>query len=147
LVIEQAGAVVYRRDGADSSRSQPGESARGESKGLRFLIVRARRNPADWIFPKGHIEPGESAAQAAVREAEEEAGVTGRVIAALLPVVTFTQADRTVRVEYFLVEFTDDVRAREQREMLWLAPTEALVRLTHSSAQSVLEHALQVLRG
>jgi 8-oxo-dGTP pyrophosphatase MutT (NUDIX family) len=132
LFVEQAGAVVFRRDGAESP--------------LRILIVRARKNPDDWIFPKGHIENGESPAEAAVREAEEEAGVTGRVVAALFPAVTFSQGDRTVRVHYFLVEFTGEVKARERREQAWLPPPEALVRLTYASAQSLLEGALEKLR-
>lgn len=32
-----------------------------------------------WTFPKGHCERGENPAQAAAREAREEAGVRGRV--------------------------------------------------------------------
>lgn len=130
MFVEQAGAVVYRRDGATP----------------RILLVRARKNPAEWIFPKGHIEDGESAAQAAVREAEEEAGVTGRVAAALFPALTFAQGERTVRVHYFLVEFAGEVKSKERRELVWLPPPEALVRLTHASAQSLLEGALEKLR-
>jgi 8-oxo-dGTP pyrophosphatase MutT (NUDIX family) len=57
-LVRQAGAIVFRTD----------------DQGLRFLIVRAKQNPADWIFPKGHIEPGESAAAAALREARERLG-------------------------------------------------------------------------
>jgi 8-oxo-dGTP pyrophosphatase MutT (NUDIX family) len=137
LFVEQAGAVVYRRDGAGS----PASGARG----LRILLVRARRNPTDWIFPKGHIEPGETAGQTAVREAEEEAGVTGTVVSSLAPVLTFHQGDRQVRVHYFLVEYTGEVKPKERREIAWLAPPEALVRLTHESARTLLEQALPLL--
>jgi 8-oxo-dGTP pyrophosphatase MutT (NUDIX family) len=128
-VIAQAGAVVFRRD----------------RDGLRILLVRSRRNPADWIFPKGHIEEGESADEAAVREAEEEAGVTGRVIAPLQPSVTFTQGDRRIQVEYFVVEFQRLVVADERREQVWLPPPDALTRLTHESARTVLAVALERL--
>ena len=125
-LVVQAGAVVCRKD----------------DRGLRILLVRARRNPEDWIFPKGHIEPGESAEETAVREAEEEAGVTGRVVAALRPAVRFTLDDRRVEVEYFLVEFDHEVKPTERREQAWLAPREALKRLTHDSTREVLERAL-----
>jgi 8-oxo-dGTP pyrophosphatase MutT (NUDIX family) len=130
LFVEQAGAVVYRRDGA----------------ALRILLVRARKNAAEWIFPKGHIEEDESPADAAVREAEEEAGVTGHVVAALFPALTFSQGERTVRVQYFLVEFSGEVKSKERREHIWLPPPEALVRLSHSSSQSLLEGALEKVR-
>lgn len=46
------------------------------------LLVR-RRNPPDaglWGFPGGHVEPGETALQAAARELFEETGVTARPV-------------------------------------------------------------------
>lgn len=36
-----------------------------------------------WSLPKGHVEAGESARAAAVREVEEETGIRGRVVARL----------------------------------------------------------------
>ena len=131
MFYEQAGAVVFRRDGA----------------GLRILLVRGRRNPTDWIFPKGHIEEGETAGETALREAEEEAGVTGRVMSSLAPLLTFRQGERQVRVHYFLVEYSGEVKPKEQRELAWLPPPEALVRLTHESAKTLLQHALPQLRA
>ena len=130
-IVEQAGAVVYRRD----------------DSGPRILLVRARRNPEDWIFPKGHVDPGETAEEAAVREAEEEAGVTGRVVSALPPAVSFTLDDRRVRVEYFLVEFARPAKATERREQAWLSPSDAMKRLTHDSARTVLERALPKIKA
>src|SRR5215213_7244397 len=56
-VVRQAGAIVVRFDDDEP----------------RLLLVTARRNPKTWIFPKGHIEDGETPAEAAVREAREEA--------------------------------------------------------------------------
>ncbi len=38
------------------------------------LVLRAYRN---WDFPKGLVEPGEEPLDAALREAEEETGLTG----------------------------------------------------------------------
>ena len=63
--FKQAGAIVVRAG----------------KTGPRILLVTARRNPDNWIFPKGHVEPGETLRAAAVREAREEAGVEGNVIA------------------------------------------------------------------
>src|SRR5580765_6908119 len=34
-----------------------------------------------WSLPKGHIEAGETAEQAAVREVEEETGISGEILA------------------------------------------------------------------
>ncbi len=46
----------------------------------RFLLVKRRKEPnADtWGFPGGHVELGETALDATVRELAEETGVVGR---------------------------------------------------------------------
>jgi len=41
----------------------------------RLLLVR-RCDTGDWELPGGHVDPGESAAGAAVRETAEESGIT-----------------------------------------------------------------------
>jgi diadenosine hexaphosphate hydrolase (ATP-forming) len=41
----------------------------------QVLLIRDRQG--FWCFPKGHLEPGESLEQAALREVEEETGVRG----------------------------------------------------------------------
>lgn len=51
-------------------------------RGPRVLLVR-RRNPPDagrWGFPGGHVEPGETALAAAVRELHEETGLRGKAL-------------------------------------------------------------------
>src|SRR5215208_6376913 len=106
--VKQAGGVVYRV-GPD---------------GPEFLLVRAKKDPSHWIFPKGHIETGETAAVAAVREVEEEAGVTGFVIKVLKPFLRFTSGDESVNVRYYLIEATDASKPAE-RETRWLPLAEA----------------------
>jgi 8-oxo-dGTP pyrophosphatase MutT (NUDIX family) len=44
----------------------------------RVLLVR-RCATGDWELPGGHVDPGESASDAAVREAAEESGITVEV--------------------------------------------------------------------
>lgn len=46
------------------------------------LLVLKRCNGA-WLFPKGHIDPGETPEIAAVREVKEESGITARIVATL----------------------------------------------------------------
>ncbi|WP_307146621.1 NUDIX hydrolase [Rhizobium tibeticum] len=61
--VRQAGAICYRRN---------------KNGDLRILLVGSRRN-GRWGVPKGHLDPGETTAAAALREAFEEAGVEGSV--------------------------------------------------------------------
>ncbi len=48
--------------------------ARETDEGVRTLMLRAYQY---WDFPKGMMEPGEDPLEAAVRELEEETGITG----------------------------------------------------------------------
>jgi len=59
------GPIKHRSAGTVVVRRQNGE--------WRLLVLRAYRN---WDFPKGLIEPGEKPLAAAVRETEEETGLT-----------------------------------------------------------------------
>lgn len=46
-------------------------------------IVSLRRKNGVWLMPKGHVEPGETLEQTAVREVQEETGLIARVKAPL----------------------------------------------------------------
>jgi 8-oxo-dGTP pyrophosphatase MutT (NUDIX family) len=62
-----------------------------------------------WLFPKGTIEEGESAQQAAIREAFEEAGVRGSVSAESLGIYEYEKLDKFYRVEVFLLDVDDEL--------------------------------------
>lgn len=74
-------------------------------RGPDVLLVR-RANPPDaglWGFPGGKIEPGETLAQAAEREALEETGVTCRAGTAFAALDAFHREDGVLRAHYVLV--------------------------------------------
>ena len=91
----QAGAIAVRRDGAN----------------LVVLLVTSKHQPGHWIFPKGHIEPGESAEAAALREAEEEAGISGAA-GESLGSLSYDWKGEKYRVQYFLIAAHDDGRSQ-----------------------------------
>ena len=65
-------------------------------------VVLRRNKAAKWIFPKGHVEPGETTAQTAAREAEEETGLLVEVVEEAGS-VKFKTEDEKVEVEYFIL--------------------------------------------
>jgi mutator protein MutT len=71
----------------------------------RFLLVQRRKEPNanTWGFPGGHVELGETAREAAVRELAEETGVVATAQGYLtnLDVITH-DADGTVLFHYLL---------------------------------------------
>ena len=128
-VVRQAGAIVVRFDDDEP----------------RLLLVTAKRNPKAWIFPKGHIEDGETAAEAAVREAREEAGV---VVKALKSIgnLEFDLGDQSIDVEYFLVALEKDKDdAEEGRKRKWCTHEEALERVEFEEARSLIDKAMAKL--
>jgi len=122
--FKQAGAIVVRTG----------------KTGPRILLVTARRNPGNWIFPKGHVESGETLRAAAVREAREEAGVEGKVVAAAGR-MSFEFGDNTYRVTYFVVRTSDAGKQREGRRLRWLKYKQALRRLTFDETRDLLRDA------
>jgi len=122
--VEQAGAIVVR-----AGKTSP-----------RVLLVTARRNPRNWIFPKGHIEKGESRKDAAVREAREEAGVDGTV-SGLAGTMAFEFGTNTYRVHYFVILTDDPGEEREGRRLRWCRYKQALRKLTYTETRDLLEEA------
>ena len=103
---------------------------RSDAGGLEFLLVRTS-NGERWTFPKGRVERGESMAEAAAREACEEAGVTGTVGSEPLGVYRYGPShDGFDEVTAFLLEARrDGLGAEPGREPTWLVRGAALDRL------------------
>jgi len=98
------------------------------------------------VFPKGHIERGESHADAALREVREEAGVIGRMVCPL-GLVSYQlgdEKDEELRVKFYLMEFVtkrDLERAEAERDPKFMEYAEAKEKLTHDESKEMLERA------
>lgn len=128
--VRGAGGVVLSRDG-------------------RVLVL--GHVDGAWVFPKGHIEPGESSEAAAVREVEEEAGVS----AALVPdAPTWTTRYRNSRGALREITWyactTDATEVRLTERVFprggFYQPAAALELLTHRSDKDLLLNVLDTVR-
>ena len=109
----------------------PGRGDRLPREGdrLSVLLVRSKKDPGIWVFPKGHVEPGETAADAGVRETWEEAGVTGTLGRPSARRSNFSPAREAVSVQYFVVRATGERPSPEGRDKQWLPVDDALAAL------------------
>lgn len=121
----------------------------------RVVIVSV--NPSRrWQLPKGLIDKGESAEQAAVREVREEAGIDTRVVA---PIETiefwYFSGSGSERVRYhkfvhfFLLEYLHGSVAdhdHEIAEAIWVTPEQAIQMLAFDSERGVVEKARSMMK-
>ncbi len=126
--IRQAGAITVR----------------DTANGPKVLLVRAKRDPRQWIFPKGHQEKGETLAETAIRELKEEGGVVGEAMKPV-GVSTFRSGDENVEVTYFLVRDTGR-RKTAEREVAWRSFAAAKKLVSFEDARRLLDKAQQMLR-
>jgi ADP-ribose pyrophosphatase YjhB (NUDIX family) len=112
---------------------------------------RDRRGRLLWSLPKGHIEPGESPEQAAIREVAEETGIIGRIVGQLGTIDFWFMADgRRVHktVHHYLLraeggELSDaDV---EVAAVAWVPLEEIGARLAYEDERALLDRVRQIL--
>ena len=136
--IRQVAALPYRRH-ADG--------------GMEFMVVTSRAT-GRFILPKGWPVKGMTDAEAAAEEAEQEAGVVGRVdkhpigryrywkrLADAFVPITVTVYPLEVEAE------ARDYREQEQRARGWLQPAQAELLIDDPELKSLIREASRVLEN
>ena len=132
-----AGGIVFRLE-----RGKP-----------RYLLIRdSYRN---WGFPKGHLEPGEEPATAAVREVGEETGLRSLLVRGLIETIDWDFRFRGQAIHkvchFFLMESprsrTSPQRAEGITACRWMSFDEAQRRISYRNAREVLRRAHEMVNG
>lgn len=123
-----AGTVVFKRNGDQTL----------------FLVI-SSSNGLHWVLPNGHIDPGESAETAALRELREEAGIRGELIQPL-GIQYYEKLQKEVASQYFLVRAAETVATDEQRVLRWEDERAALDLLSFQQTRSALRQGADALR-
>ena len=127
--IQQASAIPFRRQDDET----------------QFCLITSIRK-GNWGFPKGIIDPGETAEETALKEAEEEAGIHGRIIGAPLGSYDYAKWDTTLHVVVMLMEVTrtDAVwYEADVRERCWTSAEKARDLLSRGELIELLEKAVE----
>ncbi len=151
----KGGSKRRARRGSDHETSAGGVVIRGEAgKEQLITIVPIRRSPTGsrvLCLPKGHIDPGEDALQAAVREVREETGVSVELIADLGEIgYWYRRENKTVSksVDFFLFRYVSGDLADHDDEVEradWIDLRKGLTELSYEGEREILARALQTL--
>ena len=127
-----AGGIVFRRDPDGTPR---------------FLLI---RDPyRHWRFPKGHLEEGETPAEAAFRETAEETGLGDLRLQGPIRIIDwhFRFRGRFIHkfCHFFLFESPEDEPVPQEDEGItacrWCTLEEALEAISYDNARGVLRRA------
>jgi 8-oxo-dGTP pyrophosphatase MutT (NUDIX family) len=119
----------------------------------KFLIL--HQTKGHWGFPKGHLESKEEAHEAALRELEEEAGVTNVILAELPSIIEKYSFEENGNhydkiVEYFIAFTINDKVVTQKSEIQnykWATYDEAIETLTFLEVKEVLKTAQKYLNN
>jgi len=162
VVTKDLARAVRFAEAAFRVRSEPpdaGLAARRErsagcvvvgAEGTILLLLRADERA--WCLPKGHIEPGESAERAALREVREETGLNAKIVATL-PEIRYVfhrrgEAENVEKtVQYFLAKASGGRVQPEASfaEARWCDRAESLRLLHYANDRRVVRAGFAVL--
>jgi 8-oxo-dGTP pyrophosphatase MutT (NUDIX family) len=150
---ERSGATRSRRAGRRLQRVDE-TSAGGLVVDLDASVPRGaligrmdRRGRLLWSLPKGHLEPGESPQQAAVREVEEETGIIGVIVGELGVIDYWFVADgRRIHktVHHYLLRATGGALSDEDvevTEVAWVPLPDITKRLAYPDERDLVDTA------
>jgi 8-oxo-dGTP diphosphatase len=117
----------------------------------RFLLI--RDSYGNWGFPKGHLERGEPADIAAVREVMEETGLRSlRVVGSIASIEWFFRFRGALiqkNCQFFLMESENATTEPQKSEGItdcrWTEADEAQTLIVYENARGVLRAAVEMV--
>ena len=129
---QSAGLILFRQQG----------------KNIQYLLLHYATKNQHWDFPKGHIEKGETAHDAAKRETIEETGLRNFYILEGFETMIsyyFQKEGKTIfkEVQFYVAEATDSAvtLSHEHIGFRWVTYSTALKQLTYETARDALRKA------
>lgn len=133
----------------DDARARPAEGAGGVVFDAEGRVLVIRNHKGEWLFPKGHLDPGETLLQAALREVKEEAGITATCPDPGARWTTSYRNDRGQprRITWFRLQAPRDatpvMHEAQFPEGIFMPPDRARARLSFPVDRDLLDRVLQ----
>ncbi len=115
---------------------------------LKVLLI-CHVHGRHWSFPKGHVEPGETEEQTALREVFEETGITVELIPGYREVSRYNPTQGITKDVVYFLGYTEDNRIKlqteELREAAFVPIAEANKRLAYPADKRMLAKAVEII--
>lgn len=114
------------------------------------ICVVSSRSGKRWVVPKGCLEPQKTAAEVALQEAWEEAGLAGVLQPEPVGTYLYEKAGFTCHVTVFLMNVTDAADhwpEQNFRQRCWLTVAQALQRIDDAGLRELVREAMTVKTG
>lgn len=116
-----------------------------------FEVLLVHMNEGHWSFPKGHVEPGETEQETALREIKEETNIDCVLLEGFREVITYScHSDSLKDVVYFLgIPLSKETRRQieEIKEVLFIELSQAILLLTHDNDKELLRKVKNFLEN
>ena len=124
-----------------------------DQKDIEILLIQDSKNR--WTIPKGHIEHGETAKQTAIREIDEETGLTHIQVLTWLGKIHFKyrRLDKLVLMttQIYLVRSMDDSEIPQKEKWMngikWFTFSEALDAIEYDDIEKLMLIAKKKIRA
>ena len=131
---KSCGAIVYKK----------------EDNELKFLLV--KQGNGHYSFPKGHMEPGETEEETALREIKEESNIDVDLDTNFRCEISYLMKEKNVIKEavYFVATpLSNDLKNQEGEieECVWCTYEEVLNKLSFNNIKEVFEKAYSYINA
>ena len=130
---KSCGALVYRKHGDK----------------IQMLILRHKMG-GHWSFPKGHVEMGETEVQTALREVQEETGLSIQLLDGFRQQVSYSPRPGIYKDVVYFLGFARDSRTTRQEEEIseirWVDLDTTDEFLTYENDRQLISSAKGYLR-
>tara|TARA_B100001146_G_C15881790_1_gene306368 strand:+ start:88 stop:504 length:417 start_codon:yes stop_codon:yes gene_type:complete len=116
---------------------------------LKYSDNNAQGKGGHWDFPKGHVEQNETEIETALRELEEETGISKvKIIDNFRHSISYTFSRKSESISkeviFFLASTVEKrvILSHEHIDYVWLDFNNALEKLTYENARQILKKAL-----
>ncbi len=131
---KSCGAIVYRRSHGN----------------IEILLIR-HINSGHWSFPKGHVEPGETEVETAIREIREETSIDVIIDPTFRETVSYSPKRDTQKVVVYFIgkakNFDYVPQEEEISEVRWVDIGHASHMLTYENDKNIVIKAKSIIKN